>query len=134
MENILQEMVPVFETPEILKDKTEPVSEKKIERIVEKEKPVEEPIEKIEPLEIVDVKFEPEVESRFQASKGVKKEGFLTKVKESLVGIKNRFTREYEFLARNEENSIASFYLTKLSKQPNVSADKSIRLINSIID
>ena len=97
MENILQEMVPVFETPEILKDKTEPVSEKKIERIVEKEKPVEEPIEKIEPLEIVDVKFEPEVESRFQASKGVKKEGFLTKFKESLVGIKNRFTREYEF-------------------------------------
>lgn len=132
MTNIIQEQIPGFETPEILRDKTEPVSEKKIERIVEKEKPVEEPIEKIEPLEIVE--FAPEVESRFQASKGVKKEGFLTKAKESLVGIKNRFTREYEFLARNEENAIASFYLRKLSKQPNVSADKSIRLIDSIIE
>ena len=128
MENILQEMVPVFKTPEILKDKTEPVSEKKIERIVEKE------VSGLREDLVSEPTFAPEVESRFQASKGVKKEGFLTKVKESLVGIKNRFTRQYEFLARNEENSIASFYLTKLSKQPNVSADKSIRLIDSIIE
>ena len=40
MTNIIQEQIPGFETPEILRDKTEPVSEKKTERIVEKEKPV----------------------------------------------------------------------------------------------
>ena len=133
MENILQEMVPVFETPEILKDKTEPVSEKKIERIVEKEKPVEEPIEKIEPLEIVDVKFEPEVESRFQASKGVKKEGIFSKIKNQIKSLKNKTTREFEFLARNQENAEISFALRKLSKQKNVSADKTVRFLDDIV-
>ena len=43
MTNIIQEQIPGFETPEILRDKTEPVSEKKTERIVEKEKEYQEP-------------------------------------------------------------------------------------------
>ena len=133
MTNIIQEQIPGFETPEILRDKTEPVSEKKIERIVEKEKPVEETIEKIEPLEIVDVEFAPEVESRFQASKGVKKEGILQKTKDYLEGFYNRWTREFEFLERNQENAEIAFALRKLSKQPNVNADKTIRLLDNIV-
>lgn len=133
MTNIIQEQIPGFETPEILKDKTEPVSEKKIERIVEKEKPVEEPIEKIEPLEIVDVKFAPKIESRFQASKGVKKEGIFSKIKDQIESLKNKTTREFEFLARNQENAEISFALRKLSKQKNVSADKTVRFLDDIV-
>ena len=133
MTNIIQEQIPGFETPEILRDKTEPVSEKKTERIVEKEKPVEEPIEKIEPLEIVDVEFAPEVESRFQASKGVKKEGIFSKIKDQIKSLKNKTTREFEFLARNQENAEISFALRKLSKQKNVSADKTVRFLDDIV-
>tara|TARA_R110002072_G_scaffold284167_1_gene448128 strand:+ start:2046 stop:6071 length:4026 start_codon:yes stop_codon:yes gene_type:complete len=133
MTNIIQEQIPGFETPEILRDKTEPVSEKKTERIVEKEKPVEEPIEKIEPLEIVDVEFAPEVESRFQASKGIKKEGIFSKIKNQIESLKNKTTREFEFLARNQENAEISFALRKLSKQKNVSADKTVRFLDDIV-
>ena len=133
MTNIIQEQIPGFETPEILRDKTEPVSEKKIERIVEKEKPVEETIEKIEPLEIVDVQFEPEVESRFQASKGVKKEEIFSKITNQIESLKNKTTREFEFLARNQENAEIAFALRKLSKQKNVSADKTVRFLDDIV-
>jgi len=131
MTNIIQEQIPGFETPEILRDKTEPVSEKKIERIVEKEKPAEKPIE--EPIEPIEVKFEPEVESRFQASKGVKKEGILSKIKNQIESLKNKTTREFEFLARNQENAEIAFALRKLSKQKNVSADKTVRFIDDIV-
>ena len=133
MTNIIQEQIPGFETPEILRDKTELVSEKKIERIVEKEKPVEETIEKIEPLEIVDVQFEPEVESRFQASKGVKKEEIFSKITNQIESLKNKTTREFEFLARNQENAEIAFALRKLSKQKNVSADKTVRFLDDIV-
>ena len=131
MTNIIQEQIPGFETPEILRDKTEPVSEKKIERIVEKEKSAEKPIE--EPIEPIEVKFEPEVESRFQASKGVKKEGILSKIKNQIESLKNKTTREFEFLARNQENAEIAFALRKLSKQKNVSADKTVRFIDDIV-
>jgi hypothetical protein len=131
MTNIIQEQIPGFETPEILRDKTEPVSEKKIERIVEKEKSAEKPIE--EPIEPIEVKFEPEVESRFQSSKGVKKEGILSKIKNQIESLKNKTTREFEFLARNQENAEIAFALRKLSKQKNVSADKTVRFIDDIV-
>jgi hypothetical protein len=131
MTNIIQEQIPGFETPELLRDKTEPIPEKKIERIAEKEKPTEKPIE--EPIEPIEVKFEPEVESRFQASKGVKKEGILQKTKDYLEGFYNRWTREFEFLARNQENSAIAFALRKFLKQRNVTADKTIRLLDNII-
>ena len=131
MTNIIQEQIPGFETPELLRDKTEPVSEKKIERIAEKEKPAEKPIE--EPIEPIEVKFEPEVESRFQASKGVKKEGVFSKIKDQIESLKNKTTREFEFLARNQENAEIAFALRKLSKQKNVSADKTVRFIDDIV-
>ena len=66
MTNIIQEQIPGFETPEILRDKTEPVSEKKTERIVEKE------LSGLMEDLVSELTFAPEVESRFQASKGVK--------------------------------------------------------------
>ncbi len=131
MTNIIQEQIPGFETPELLRDKTEPIPEKKIERIVEKEKPAEKPIE--EPIEPIEVKFEPEVESRFQASKGVKKEGVFSKIKDQIESLKNKTTREFEFLARNQENAEIAFALRKLSKQKNVSADKTVRFIDDIL-
>ena len=131
MTNIIQEQIPGFETPELLRDKTEPIPKKKIERIAEKEKPAEKPIE--EPIEPIEVKFEPEVESRFQASKGVKKEGIFSKIKDQIESLKNKTTREFEFLARNQENAEIAFALRKLSKQKNVSADKTVRFIDDIV-
>ena len=127
MTNIIQEQIPGFETPEILRDKTEPVSEKKTERIVEKE------LSGLMEDLVSELTFAPEVESRFQASKGVKPEGFLGKAKDKLISMKNKATREFEFLARNEENAEVSFALRKLSKQKNVSADRSIRFIDEIV-
>ena len=124
--------IPKLNSLKIIERPTQNKSQK-TERIVEKEKPVEEPIEKIEPLEIVDVKFEPEVESRFQASKGVKKEGIFSKIKDQIKSLKNKTTREFEFLARNQENAEISFALRKLSKQKNVSADKTVRFLDDIV-
>ena len=60
-------------------------------------------------------------------------EGFLGKAKDKLISMKNKATREFEFLARNEENAEVSFALRKLSKQKNVSADRSIRFIDEIV-
>jgi len=127
MTNIIQEQIPGFETPEILRDKTEPVSEKKIERIVEKE------VSGLREDLVSELTFAPEVESRFQASKGVKKEGIFSKIKDQIESLKNKTTREFEFLARNQENAEIAFALRKLSKQKNVSADKTVRFLDDIV-
>jgi hypothetical protein len=127
MTNIIQEQIPGFETPEILRDKTEPVSEKKTERIVEKE------VSGLREDLVSELTFAPEVESRFQASKGVKKEGIFSKITNQIESLKNKTTREFEFLARNQENAEISFALRKLSKQKNVSADKTVRFLDDIV-
>jgi len=127
MTNIIQEQIPGFETPEILRDKTEPVSEKKTERIVEKE------VSGLREDLVSELTFAPEVESRFQASKGIKKEGIFSKIKNQIESLKNKTTREFEFLARNQENAEISFALRKLSKQKNVSADKTVRFLDDIV-
>jgi len=80
------------------------------------------------------VKFSnPEVEARWQeASKGIKKEGIISSVKESTKTFWHRITRVYEDLPNNAEFSQLKNDLLYLEKQKGVSGDRTARLLQGI--
>lgn len=77
--------------------------------------------------------FEDEkLEKRWQRAHGMRQETLREKIKETLVGIKHKLTREYENLPKNEEFAEASFALRKLAKQKEVQGDRAVRDIKNI--
>lgn len=73
-----------------------------------------------------------ETEKRFSASRGVKKETAITKTRQFLGDLKNRFTRTFEHLPRTGEFARLQFDILKLQKQKGVASDKTLRNIQSI--
>ena len=85
------------------------------------------------PVAIKQFKFEDAgIESRFQEARGVKKESLPDQVKSKATTFKNKATREFEHLPHTKEFSQLRFDLLRLRKQHGVSADKTVRFIDSI--
>lgn len=74
-----------------------------------------------------------EVEARYQAAHGLRKEGFWPQLKAALVSFRNKLTREYEHLPRTAEFAPLRFELLRLSKQKGVAADRTLRIEQGII-
>jgi hypothetical protein len=73
-----------------------------------------------------------EVEERFQASKGVKKETFGQNARQLFTTIKNRATRTYENLPNKKEYAQLKNDLLLLSKQKGISSDKVFRALQGV--
>lgn len=76
----------------------------------------------------------PEVEKRFTAAQGVKKETLTTRAKEAIVSVGHKITREFEHLPRTAEFAQLRFDLLKLAKQKGVASDKAVRTIRGILE
>lgn len=77
-------------------------------------------------------KFEPEIESRFESAKGVKKASIPEQARNVLVSAKNKITRTYEHLPNTAEFIELKTSLKTLAKQGGVSSDKAIRTMQGI--
>lgn len=85
------------------------------------------------PYTEADYKFSiPEIEQRYTVSHGLTKPTLWQKATEVLTNLKNRATREYEYLPKTEEFAIARNELLKLGKQKDVQADRVINDLRGI--
>ena len=75
---------------------------------------------------------DPATESRFKAAQGIKTDKFWSRVKETIISLKNKATREYEHLPKTEEFAQLRFDLLKLAKQKGVAKDRALRAIQGI--
>ena len=75
-----------------------------------------------------------EIEARFKAAGGVKKETLPNRIRASLEVAKNKAQREFEHLPHTEEFSQLRFDLLRLRKQKGVSGDKAVRRISALTE
>ena len=78
------------------------------------------------------VTFPSAIEARYQASKGVRPEGLLSKIKDMLQSAWNKSTRVYEHLPNTAEYAPLKNDLLKLTKQKGVASDRTVRAIQGI--
>lgn len=75
---------------------------------------------------------DPELEARYIAAKGIRKETLSVRIKATLETLKNKATREYEHLPHTAEFAPLRKDLLQLAKQKGVASDKVIRAIQRI--
>lgn len=73
------------------------------------------------------------IESRFQKAKGIKEDPILTRVKSTLVDLKNKMTREFEHLPKTGEYAKARFDLLNLLKYKATAYEHAVRKVNEVI-
>ncbi len=75
---------------------------------------------------------DPDVEARWQASRGVPKEPVIDRARQSMSRLFNLATREFEHLPRTGEFSRLRFDLSRLKKQRDVTGDRALRIIQGL--
>jgi len=71
---------------------------------------------------------DPEIEARWQAAKGIRGPSATEKLKDFLVSLYHKATREFELLPRGAEFAKIQFALRKLQKQRDVASDRTLRI------
>jgi len=71
---------------------------------------------------------DPEIEARWQAAKGIRGPSATEKLKDFVVSLYHKATREFELLPRGAEFAKIQFALRKLQKQRDVASDRTLRI------
>ncbi len=74
----------------------------------------------------------PEIEQRYKASKGVIREPFSARVRQTLLSLKHKATSEFEHLPKNKEFAQLRFDLLRLKKQKGVAGDRTVRALQGV--
>lgn len=73
------------------------------------------------------------IESRFQAAKGIKEDPVLTRVKSALADLGHKMTREFEHLPKTGEYAKVRFDLLNLLKYKATAYEHAVRRVNEVI-